>query len=78
MIRLTSQIDAKSHEFAANRQAMASIVEDLRSKVGAAAGGGSTKAVEKHRARGRLLARERIDLLLDAGAPFLEDRKSVV
>ena len=34
--------------------------------------GGSAKAVEKHRARGRLLARERVDLLLDPGAPFLE------
>ncbi len=72
MIRLTSQIDVKSQEFAANKAAMASIVGDLKSKVLAAAAGGSPKAVEKHRARGRLLARERIDLLLDAGAPFLE------
>ncbi len=72
MIRLTSQIDVKSAEFEANRASMASIVEDLRTKVGAAAAGGSPKAVEKHRSRGRLLARERIDLLLDAGAPFLE------
>ena len=38
--------------------------------VAAAAAGGPEKAVERHRARGRLLARERIDLLLDAGAPF--------
>jgi 3-methylcrotonyl-CoA carboxylase beta subunit len=72
MIRLTSQIDVKSSEFAANKQAMESIVEDLRDKVRQAAAGGSAKAVEKHRSRGRLLARERIDLLLDAGAPFLE------
>ncbi len=72
MIRLVSQIDVKNAEFAANKLAMASIVDDLRAKVQTAAAGGSTKAVEKHRARGRLLARERIDLLLDAGAPFLE------
>ncbi len=72
MIRLTSQIDVKSEEFAANADAMAAIVRDLRSKVVAAAAGGPAKAVERHRARGRLLARERIDLLLDAGAPFLE------
>ena len=72
MIRLASQIDIKSPEFAANRQAMESIVDDLKSKVAAAAAGGSARAVDKHRARGRLLARERIDLLLDAGAPFLE------
>jgi 3-methylcrotonyl-CoA carboxylase beta subunit len=72
MIRLTSQIDVKSQEFAANRASMASIVSDLRSKVAVAAAGGPAKAVERHRSRGRLLARERIDLLLDAGAPFLE------
>jgi 3-methylcrotonyl-CoA carboxylase beta subunit len=72
MPRLTSQIDTKSQEFAANESAMASIVDDLRAKVSAAAQGGSAKAVEKHRARGRLLARERVDLLLDPGAPFLE------
>ena len=72
MIRLTSQIDVKSAEFAANAQVMAAIVEDLRAKVSAVAAGGPAKAVAKHRDRGRLLARERIDLLLDAGAPFLE------
>jgi len=72
MYRLTSQIDVKSPEFAANKAAMTDIVSDLRQKLATVAAGGSAKAVEKHRARGRLLARERIDLLLDAGAPFLE------
>src|SRR5258707_14399656 len=72
MIRLATQIDPKSSDFAANTAAMVSIVEDLRSTVGAAAAGGSPRTVAKHRARGRLLARERIDLLLDPGAPFLE------
>jgi 3-methylcrotonyl-CoA carboxylase beta subunit len=72
MIRLTSQIDPKSAEFAANSMAMAGIVADLRTTVAAAAAGGSIRAVDKHRARGRLLARERIELLLDPGAPFLE------
>ena len=72
MYRLTSQVDSKSPEFAANKAAMTEIVADLREKVRVVASGGSAKAVEKHRARGRLLARERIDLLLDPGAPFLE------
>jgi 3-methylcrotonyl-CoA carboxylase beta subunit len=72
MIRIESQIDPKSADFAANKAAMGSIVEDLRSTVRSAAGGGSARAVAKHRDRGRLLARERIDLLLDPGAPFLE------
>jgi 3-methylcrotonyl-CoA carboxylase beta subunit len=72
MPRLTSQIDTKSAEFAANQAAMASIVGDLKEKIAAISQGGSARAVEKHRARGRLSARERIDLLLDPGAPFLE------
>ncbi|MBS0376404.1 MAG: methylcrotonoyl-CoA carboxylase [Proteobacteria bacterium] len=72
MIRLTSQINTKSAEFEANRASMDAIVRDLREKIATVAAGGPKKAVDKHRARGRLLARERIDLLLDAGAPFLE------
>jgi len=72
MPRLASQIDVKSAEFAANAAAMSSIVADLRQKTEVAAGGGPARAIAKHRGRGRLLARERIDLLLDAGAPFLE------
>jgi 3-methylcrotonyl-CoA carboxylase beta subunit len=51
---------------------MASIVADLRKQLHRIAAGGPPKAVEKHLARGRLLARERIDLLVDPGAPFLE------
>ncbi len=51
---------------------MASIVADLREKTAAAARGGPARAIDKHRARGRLLVRERIDLLLDPGTPFLE------
>jgi len=72
MHRLVSQIDPKSMEFADNRRVMASIVADLREKTAAAARGGPARAIDKHRARGRLLVRERIDLLLDPGAPFLE------
>ncbi len=72
MHRLASQINPKSAEFAENMQAMAAIVADLRETTQRVARGGSARAVDKHRARGRLLARQRIDLLLDAGAPFLE------
>ncbi|HUX72269.1 MAG TPA: carboxyl transferase domain-containing protein [Steroidobacteraceae bacterium] len=51
---------------------MAAIVADLRATTAAIATAGSARAVAKHRSRGRLLARERIDLLVDPGAPFLE------
>jgi 3-methylcrotonyl-CoA carboxylase beta subunit len=44
----------------------------LRQRSAVAAEGGSAAARERHRARGKLLARDRIDLLLDPGAPFLE------
>ncbi len=72
MHRLASQIDIKSADFAENTSAMASIVAELRAITAKTALGGPARAVDKHRARGRLLVRERIDLLLDAGAPFLE------
>ena len=51
---------------------MRALVADLRDKVAKAALGGGDKARAKHAARGKLLPRERIDLLLDPGAPFLE------
>jgi 3-methylcrotonyl-CoA carboxylase beta subunit len=67
-----STIDIDSREFAANSEAMKSLVADLRAKLEAAMQGGSEEARARHVARGKLLARERIDLLLDPGTPFLE------
>ena len=52
--------------------AMEALVTELRRRLAAAADGGSASAREKHRARGKLLARDRIDRLLDPGSPFLE------
>lgn len=51
---------------------MAKIVADLRSKVEVARQGGGAKAMQKHLARNKLLPRERVATLLDAGSPFLE------
>jgi 3-methylcrotonyl-CoA carboxylase beta subunit len=51
---------------------MQSLVSDLRAKLAQAAQGGSAAAREKHVARGKLLPRERVETLLDPGAPFLE------
>ena len=72
MLRIETRIDVNSAEFAANAVEMTSIVADLRHQTAQIAAGGSAQAAARHRARGRLLVRERIDLLLDPGAPFLE------
>src|SRR5262249_36485441 len=55
-----------------NEQAMRSLVRELRQETDRVAQGGSKAAVDKHRAAGKLTARERIRVLLDTGSPFLE------
>jgi 3-methylcrotonyl-CoA carboxylase beta subunit len=67
-----STVDVDSPEFAANAEAMQRLVADLRAKLEVATEGGSQEARARHIGRGKLLARERIDLLLDPGTPFLE------
>ena len=69
---LQSKLRRGEAQFDANADAMRSLVVQLRERSAAAAQGGSDSARERHRARGKLLVRERIDLLLDPGAPFLE------
>src|SRR3954469_15479622 len=51
---------------------MQALVEELRGRTTQVAAGGGERAVERHRSRGKLLARERIDRLLDPGTAFLE------
>ncbi|MEG1969342.1 MAG: carboxyl transferase domain-containing protein [Burkholderiaceae bacterium] len=69
---LASQINTRSDEFKASREAMAGLVADLKQKVARVAEGGGAEARAKHMARGKLLPRERVELLLDPGTPFLE------
>ena len=71
-MRLATAVDPRSAEFAANKAAMAALVSDLNAQLAKISVGGSAQAVAKHRERGRLLVRERIDRLLDPAAPFLE------
>ncbi len=72
MTRLTSAIDPASPEFAANKANMDSLISDLRERVAKIELGGGDKARERHISRGKLLPRDRINHLLDAGTPFLE------
>jgi 3-methylcrotonyl-CoA carboxylase beta subunit len=71
-VLIASQVDTSSDEFAANRAAMAALVAELHERRADAAAGGSPRARERHRERGKLLPRERVMRLLDPGAPFLE------
>ncbi|WP_298311504.1 carboxyl transferase domain-containing protein [Propionivibrio sp.] len=69
---LTTQLDTRSPDFQANVGAMQTVVSDLRQTVDTIALGGPEAARQKHLARGKLLPRERVNTLVDPGAPFLE------
>jgi 3-methylcrotonyl-CoA carboxylase beta subunit len=69
---VTSTIDRRGDEFRANQTYMEGLVADLRARQAATARGGSDAARARHVARGKLLPRERVEMLLDAGTPFLE------
>src|SRR3990167_11317905 len=72
MPKLNSVIDASSDAFARNAAQNRALVAELRAKVAEAALGGPESARERHASRGKLLPRERVERLLDAGSPFLE------
>jgi len=65
-------VDPAAPEFAGNREAMQAKLAELATEHAKAVAGGGPKYADRHRTRGKLLARERIELLLDADAPFLE------
>jgi 3-methylcrotonyl-CoA carboxylase beta subunit len=72
MPRLNTRVDLHSEEYRENERALRALVDDLHAEVERVARGGSRAAVEKHKAAGKLPARERIRVLLDTGSPFLE------
>ncbi len=69
---LQSTVRTRSEEFRANAERMHALVGELRDKTARVALGGSEAARKKYQDRGKLLVRDRIDLALDAGTPFLE------
>ncbi|MBX3586086.1 MAG: methylcrotonoyl-CoA carboxylase [Ramlibacter sp.] len=72
MTTLETQLNARSADFQANAAAMRALVDDLAVQVARAAAGGGEAARAKHTARGKLLPRDRVQMLLDPGTPFLE------
>jgi 3-methylcrotonyl-CoA carboxylase beta subunit len=72
MTFLDSKLNPRTDEFRAAADHMRALVDDLKRKVQKIAEGGGEGARAKHAARGKLLPRERVTLLLDPGTPFLE------
>jgi acetyl-CoA carboxylase carboxyltransferase component len=70
--RIASQIRTSTEEFRENDRRMRALVAELRERTEEARAGGPAKARDLHHERGKLLARERIDRLVDPGTPFLE------
>jgi len=72
MTVLDTKLNTRSPEFRASEEAMRGLVADLKDKIAKIAAGGGEEARAKHLARGKLLPRDRVTLLLDPGTPFLE------
>src|SRR5437667_6259145 len=69
---LHSTTHPTSSEFARNAEAMRALVAELREKLDQVAGGGGKASRARHTSRGKMLARQRVDLLIDPGTAFLE------
>src|SRR5262245_60025441 len=72
MRRLSTNITVTDPVFVANRDRMQALVRQLRDRINAVRQGGGPKYLQRHRDQGKLPVRERVDRLLDRGAPFLE------
>jgi 3-methylcrotonyl-CoA carboxylase beta subunit len=72
MLAISTQLDQSSHEFLENARAMQAFVSQWRERIGVAKSGGGAALASKHKARGKLTARERIEKLLDPSTSFLE------
>jgi 3-methylcrotonyl-CoA carboxylase beta subunit/propionyl-CoA carboxylase len=72
MARLETRVDPRSDDFRRNLEHNLGLVRQLRERLVQVRAGGGAEAVARHRSRGKLLARERVDALLDPGTPFLE------
>jgi 3-methylcrotonyl-CoA carboxylase beta subunit len=72
MAVLESRLNPRSDEFKTQAAAMRALVDDLNARLAQIALGGDAAARAKHAARGKLLPRERVEMLLDPDTPFLE------
>ena len=73
---IQSKLNVRGEDFQENRRHMQELLADLRAKVELIKQGGGEKSRERHVARGKLLPRDRVQALLDPGAPFVERVRS--
>lgn len=71
-MKINTKINTRTAEFSVNSEAMQLLVDDLAQKLQAIKLGGGESYQARHKARGKLLVRERINALIDPGSPFLE------
>ncbi len=69
---IPTNISSKDPDFAKNREVLLEQLTQLSERLGQAREGGRDAQIERHRSRGKLFVRDRIDELLDEGSPFLE------
>ncbi len=72
MPALASKLNPRTEDFKANAAAMRALVDDLNARLAKIAQGGGEGPRGKHLARGKLLPRDRVEMLLDPDTPFLE------
>ncbi|HZP82361.1 MAG TPA: carboxyl transferase domain-containing protein, partial [Chthonomonadaceae bacterium] len=72
MKALQTRVDPDAPHFKENAAHHRALVAELRARLAQVKQGGGEEAIQRHKGRGKMLARERIDALLDPGAPFLE------
>ena len=72
MPALPSKLNPRSEEFKASALPMRQLVGDLNARLAKIAEGGGESARARHAARGKLLPRDRVEMLLDPDTPFLE------
>jgi acetyl-CoA carboxylase carboxyltransferase component len=76
MSKLRTLVDTKSEAFAESAERFGALMDELREISAEARRGGGEKAQGRHRERGKLPVRERIERLLDPGTAFLECSRS--
>lgn len=72
MYKLETKINVDSEEFKIHKEAYLKLLNQYKEVLREVKNGGSQNARKKHKERGKLLARERVDLLIDPNTPFLE------